>query len=727
VIIKDSSHIAKRAQAAVLAKSAGVDADSAAARVSAGRAEWAALASAAASTSTSAEDDWSRRPRTSEWIALCQTKILADLQSDEYVRPGYDLCAYLAQRSALAYLPEDQLTSAIRADTGVTPARFRRWTDIAYCYTLGDTAVIVFRGTVVWNPVQWLHSNLFAVPFGLPARHLGFRLAWGRMRAKITTWLTENLPAGGNVLVAGHSLGGAIALLAAYDLAETHQIRAVVTIGAPRVGLGRFRDEYLDRPCGRIGDRRITLGQVTQRLTHEDDLVSRVPPPPIFRHVGDALRLDALGRVLPGESENTFSRILRSIDGAIGWVYRTIDQYRVRAVTSITSPPPPRSVFGRPRRAPAAPASAAAGAFGVEPKTSASERFLNDVLKAQRMYPFLSLVTAQAAYVGLAVASSAVAVTVFVLGCFDLRSHKSGLYVDAFMARYRANERAPGRAYTLTSTEAVRRAFNRRTERPPAVSLIVPAAVALTAGGVWSLFWPETTGWVRFYPLIAGPAVFLLGRTEPGVARSLALSAIAAVPFLVSPLAASVASFLQLSPLTAAAMSSAGWLPLPPHDAVFLVAFMCLTAGGLARAADADAGGIVSRAGAVLFMLSLVVPLGPGRAAAIAAIEPFSLMFGDHGLRGTAMLIQLLLLAIASVFYFRTTIRADADTALGFVVMATAIAVVAGLVPVAGEVSGFVTLAHAVLSVLKAAAGPGVWLYLVVAGLANALLARVER
>jgi triacylglycerol lipase len=83
------------------------------------------------------------------------------------------------------------------------------------------------------------------------------------------------------VFVTGHSLGGALTVLAALELAKAGvSVEAVYTFGMPRPGNAHFKSDY-DAP----------LGAATYRLVNGDDIVPTVGPSFLgFRHVGRLLR-----------------------------------------------------------------------------------------------------------------------------------------------------------------------------------------------------------------------------------------------------------------------------------------------------------------------------------------------------------------------------------------------------------------------------------------------------
>ncbi|PNW87796.1 hypothetical protein CHLRE_01g002400v5 [Chlamydomonas reinhardtii] len=98
------------------------------------------------------------------------------------------------------------------------------------------------------------------------------------------------------VLVTGHSLGGALATLAAYELAERRtparsiQRISLYSYGAPRVGNKAFA-EVFDR-----------LVPDTWRITNANDIVPSVPRLMGYCHVGHAVRLGADGVLRVGRS-----------------------------------------------------------------------------------------------------------------------------------------------------------------------------------------------------------------------------------------------------------------------------------------------------------------------------------------------------------------------------------------------------------------------------------------
>jgi len=441
-----AAHIPFRALTAQIAKDEHLSADTAAAH---------AVAPVAA---TDPRDD---NPGVEFINQLWSPADFDELQPPERRKPTYDLAAYLARRCAQAYLVPQQIAKiedALKMEGGSDFKHFQRFSDAAFGYRRGNCVVIAFRGTQTnWNALrQWPLTNLRAFPVRHPRRHLGFQMAWERLRPDIVEWIERTLPRHGTLIITGHSLGGAIAILAAFELAEDYHVRAVVTIGAPRVGLTEFRDAYLAKPSRRLvaGESAALLGEVTRRITHADDIVSRVPPGPAFRHVGEESRLDENGMLVPGESRGILVRLFAGLDAAVGWCYRQLDAQRSPSLPGLVPSGLVAGVQGTPY-------ANILRAFDARKPDRPLGRLAKDMLGAQERFPYLSLVTLTALQWTLAGIAVVVSCGVLLLGLFDFRSHPSRLYVDALLRRYAIR---PPNFHVPGLEEFMRKAFDRIRE-----------------------------------------------------------------------------------------------------------------------------------------------------------------------------------------------------------------------------------------------------------------------
>jgi Lipase (class 3) len=164
---------------------------------------------------------------------------------------------------------------------------------------LGKTALVVFRGTASFS--DW-GRNLSCWPaLRWPLRHWGFDTTWQGVRPQLEAWLTEATRTLGEpptLYLGGHSLGGALATLAATDLAGRYPIARVVTVGSPRVGGWLFRRAYCRSPAASALDGKPrSLPAVTTRWVHGSDIVTLLPPPLVTAHVVSAESLHAADRL----------------------------------------------------------------------------------------------------------------------------------------------------------------------------------------------------------------------------------------------------------------------------------------------------------------------------------------------------------------------------------------------------------------------------------------------
>lgn len=146
--------------------------------------------------------------------------------------------------------------------------------------------VIAFAGTEPDNIAEWQQN--FDVWRNGNGVHQGFE---DGVTAAWTDLADAAKQAKGGIYLTGHSLGGALAVVAAYRLVEAklltaEQILGIYTIGMPRVGDVDYAKAYND-----------LLGTRTFRLVHGEDLVTRVPPADVlgFHHVGRLLACTRAG------------------------------------------------------------------------------------------------------------------------------------------------------------------------------------------------------------------------------------------------------------------------------------------------------------------------------------------------------------------------------------------------------------------------------------------------
>jgi hypothetical protein len=155
--------------------------------------------------------------------------------------------------------------------------------------------VLAFAGT---DPGIW---ETLATDFNIGREpdtdtHIGFQTALNAVQGELDNAIEISRRMDKPLYLTGHSLGAALAALAAvYAHAAGTRPKAVYGFGMPRLGGERFQADY-DNIKG--------LGRITYRLVYGLDVVARIPMSTLgYRHIG---------RVLECESGQKF-------DAAKGW------------------------------------------------------------------------------------------------------------------------------------------------------------------------------------------------------------------------------------------------------------------------------------------------------------------------------------------------------------------------------------------------------------------------
>jgi triacylglycerol lipase len=186
----------------------------------------------------------------------------------------------LANCSLLAYCDQHDIESNLRAHQfeviQCKPSPGTADTQ-AYVAVRSDAIVVAFRGTEPTNLQDFATDfNAGQVPFetkfqvpGWGQVHAGWADGVNAVRTQIEDALRAHENDTRSLWITGHSLGGALAIVAAALLVSPpgHPIAGVYTFGQPRVGDPTFRDRYS-----------ATLGDITFRCVNDRDVVPHVPP-----------------------------------------------------------------------------------------------------------------------------------------------------------------------------------------------------------------------------------------------------------------------------------------------------------------------------------------------------------------------------------------------------------------------------------------------------------------
>ena len=154
-----------------------------------------------------------------------------------------------------------------------------------------DLVLVAFRGTA--NRRNWLiNLNTFGTEAGGYGKvHGGFYHAFHAARPALEQYIAQNAPADRKLVLAGHSLGGALATVAAAEWFQLYDLLSVYTVGQPAAGKRDFRQFVSEQ----FGDRYF-------RMVNEDDLVPMVPPG--YKHVGQLLHFESDGTVARSMTES---------------------------------------------------------------------------------------------------------------------------------------------------------------------------------------------------------------------------------------------------------------------------------------------------------------------------------------------------------------------------------------------------------------------------------------
>ena len=166
----------------------------------------------------------------------------------------------------------------------------------------GPQLLIAFRGTEPGKIKDWVSDlDISTESWGDGnLAHGGFSRAYSLVRNKVREH--AKLARGHGVFLAGHSLGGALATLAIWDLeTDNSPVKRCYTFGAPRVFCSNMAQEFRNRFSGKLF-----------RVVNRNDIVPRVPFWVRFRHTGSVAYINRFDRIQnnPGLGYITYDRIL---------------------------------------------------------------------------------------------------------------------------------------------------------------------------------------------------------------------------------------------------------------------------------------------------------------------------------------------------------------------------------------------------------------------------------
>lgn len=162
---------------------------------------------------------------------------------------------------------------------------------IFYLLKTSQTLVVSFRGTEGASDYDSWMTNLnyneeeisTCVNDQKVKVHLGFKNAYDTVRELVLNRVIENINSFNNIIVTGHSKGGALAHLAYLDIGcyfldrRKKESVNLITFGSPKVGNFKFKSSM-----NQLGD---YMNGIIARYVNGNDIVPTVPPEP-FKHCG---------------------------------------------------------------------------------------------------------------------------------------------------------------------------------------------------------------------------------------------------------------------------------------------------------------------------------------------------------------------------------------------------------------------------------------------------------
>ncbi|MGO9138564.1 MAG: lipase family protein [Syntrophales bacterium] len=229
---------------------------------------------------------------------------------------------WLIEASTLAYAEEDFVHPRFQK-AGLTEVKFFTGNG-TQCFVANNDefAVIVFRGTEIRrregksdyrNIIADLKTDadIILTDSGRGGKvHKGFKDALDEVWVKkgLLKYIKTKDTSNRTIWFTGHSLGAALATLAAERYGN---VQGLYTFGSPRVGDIDFADRFHIN---------------AYRFVNNNDIVARVPPPILYKHVGNLRYIDSSGIV--HDDSSLLERITDAIRGDISYIFNSSGQIK---------------------------------------------------------------------------------------------------------------------------------------------------------------------------------------------------------------------------------------------------------------------------------------------------------------------------------------------------------------------------------------------------------------
>lgn len=197
---------------------------------------------------------------------------------------SWETALAMVSASYLSYSEKELVRSVCLTEWGFNTCDFIQAKDTeCFIASTASTVLVSFRGTA--GIKDWIRdASIFSVDTGYGTVHTGFHTGFKQASEKLERILSRVNARSKKVILTGHSLGGALATIAAAEWEGKYPITAIYTFGQPAVGRKNFQ-QFMNTFSGRFF-----------RTVNDDDIVPKVPPS--YRHVGKLKKLGSKGEVI---------------------------------------------------------------------------------------------------------------------------------------------------------------------------------------------------------------------------------------------------------------------------------------------------------------------------------------------------------------------------------------------------------------------------------------------
>lgn len=195
----------------------------------------------------------------------------------------------LAQAARIAYLNQFAIASTVHTWQFTNFHFFEQRATQAFMMGNDQVIILAFRGTKARCLKDWMTDADITILKDCGGRvHRGFSLGLEAVWQQILTQLQRFRTNNQTLFITGHSLGAALATIAAAKLTAVGQaVQGLYTFGSPRVGCPEFSYTFNQ-----------TFQDRAFRFVNHNDLVTRVALRSLgYDHVGKCLYFDAEGKL----------------------------------------------------------------------------------------------------------------------------------------------------------------------------------------------------------------------------------------------------------------------------------------------------------------------------------------------------------------------------------------------------------------------------------------------